>query len=571
MRRTAVAGTLAVLVGVASLLWGCARSEFRTDPGPGPDADPRMVASADGVPVTASWFEQTYIDFLVKSGANDTLLNRWAHLDFLLDSILLAGEFEASDDAASDDFKRFVKRVELEELGSRYFEVGLIDTMAAPTERQIRTAFQRSKEKAVVRHLYFTSPDEARESWKRLQAGKPFLEEARDVYGLSRVDSAAGYLGEVGYWSVDDAFAEAAWRLSPGAWSQPVRTRFGWHIILLEQRTRSPLLSESEFQTARAGISSQYRLRRRRLEGDGFVRQFMEAREVQVNAPTISALSDLIQSLDPAVGHPLASAPALQSETLAAELDEGGVLATYEWDGDREAFTAGQYAFWLESLPQREARERTAASVGRALRNELLARAADEVGLRDAEWETEVRRRVLLESAARMRRAIRTDSSEVAPERLREAYDRLRLDAGRHRARQASFRAALYPSRAEAEEAVRKGVEWTISYKNVPLQDVPGWGPWVASLPLDDVSVVGRRDDWAVIHVLERVSSPVSREQYIQRLSKELAPRIREYDLVRSLRERVDVVVDTSLFESLSFLGSRPEPSPRASEPHLPE
>ncbi len=535
---------LAACLGTAAFVGGCSGESAA-----GPDADPRVIASVDAASITVSWFEQTYIDFLVRSGANDTPVNRWAHLDFLVDSILLAREFEKTADAQSRDFRQFLRRVEREELGSRYFEVALIDTMSAPTDHQIREAFQRSKEKAIVRHLYFTSPQEAQASWERLEAGTSFLEEAQTVYGLARMDSMAGYLGAVGYYSMDDAFAEAAWELAPGTWSRPVRTRFGWHIILLEQLTTTPLLTESEYQTARPGISSQYRLRRRRREGDTFVRRFMEAREVQVNAPAISALSGLIRDLEPAVGDPSQAAPMLQSETLAAEIDEGVVLATYEWEGDRVAFTAGEYAFWLESLPQREARERTAASVGRALRNELLARAADEEGLRDAEWETEVRRRVLLESAARMRRVLWADTSGVDTTLIRQAYERLGL--AHQRLRTVTFKAALFPTQRQAEVALQSGVAWTVSLADERLEEIPEWSPWVATLPLGGTTVVGRQRDWAVIRVDGRKVVPISWERHRDELIRRFAPRIREFETVHQLRASAGVRVDTTLFLSL--------------------
>ncbi len=551
MRRVAAVFVLAVCLCAAVLAGGCSGEEQRdasgtTPAGPGPDADPRVLAVVEGEAVTVSWFEQTYIDLLVRSGGNDTAQNRWAHLDYLIDSILLADAFERTEAAESDDFQQFVRRVEREELGSRFFETGLIDTMSAPTEEQIRQAFRRSREKAVVRHLFFTSPVEAEASWKRLEAGTPFPEEARRVYGLAEIDSMAGYLGAIGYYSMDDAFAEAAWELSPGSWSRPVRTRFGWHIILLDQLVTSPLLTESQYQMARPGISSQYRLRRRRLEGDTFVRRFMEARGVEVNAAAITALSGLIQELDPAAGDPSGVTPALESETLAAEIDENVVLATYEWEGDRAAFTAGEYAFWLESLPQREARERTAASVGRALRNEVLARAAAEQGLRDAEWETEVRRRVLLESATRMRRGLRTDISNIDTLLIRQAYERLGL--ADRTLRTATFQAATFASRQEAEKALERGVTWTESYIDERLEDIPEWNPWAWTLPLGQPTVVGRTEDWAVIRVSNRNAKPVSWERHRDELTRELAPRVREFEAVRALRKDATIRVDTTLF-----------------------
>ena len=102
----------------------------------------------------------------------------------------------------------------------------------------------------------------------------------------------------------------------------------------------------------------------------------MEALDVQVNADGVQALKlalarveesapgsrATLQQLD------RASAPVLSRET---------VLATYAQAGQTYSFTAADYALWLPELPFTEATGRTAASVGRALRNEALARAGE--------------------------------------------------------------------------------------------------------------------------------------------------------------------------------------------------
>lgn len=518
------------------------------------DSDPRILAEAADVDVTVTWFEQTYIDFLIRSGSNDTPANRLAHLDHLIDSILLAEEFEERGYADEPAFEAMRRRIEREELGARYFEEAFLDTMQAPTEAQIRETFRRFKSEAVVRHLFFVSPEQARASWERLEEGATFIEEARRIYDLPELDSTAGYLGAVRYFGVDDAFAEAAWSLEPGTYSEPVRSRYGWHIVYLERMITQPLLTESEFQTRRGGMSSQFRLRRRRLEGDNFVRAFMTERNVEVNAPAIAALEALIRDLDPPPGGDpeilTPTEPSLTEADLRAEFDADVVLATYEWDGERRAFTAGDYAFWFESLPTREARERTAASVGRAMRNELLAEAGDERDLRDAEWTVDVERRVMLEAARRMRQRLRAEPAPADTSMIRQAFERLRLDE--RRSLQISFDAALFGSAEEARRAAEAGPDWTVSVRDSLLEDLPEWNPAVATAPVDSNVVVGRRSDWAVVRVLDRTRVPLTWQDHREELRERLAPFVREYLTVRELRSEADIRVDTTLFRDIT-------------------
>jgi len=518
--------------------------------GPGPDRDPRTLATVDGFDISVSWFEQTYIDFLVRSGSNDSEVARTAHLEQLIDAILLSKHFSALDRDTTRTFREEVRRIEAEELGSRFFETAFLDTMSAPTDLQLRQAYIRDQSKRVVRHLYFTSQQQADESWARLESGVPFLEEAQYVYGLAEVDSMAGFLGPVGYYSVDDAFAETAFALEPGTYSEPVRSRYGYHIILLENIIREPLLTESAFQTRRPGLSSQYRQRRRRLEGDRFVRSFMNQLNVEVNPPAIAALNDLIASIDPTPDE-LAGQVGVQMDTgWKQDIDPSTPLLTFDWDGEREAFTAGDYAFWFDALPQREARERTAASVGRALRNEALARAGEEEGLRDREWETEVDRRIRLEKARLMREELRREDVEVDTSLVRQAFDR--LGWANRRMAMISFDAITAVSPEAVQRAARATADWPIKIREASLESIPEWSPYVAGAPVDSVIFVGRRDDWAAVRVLGRERIQPSWEDDQQEIVQQLRPFVAEYELVKTLREGASVQIDRALMREIA-------------------
>ncbi len=542
--RQAPIWCLALLLFIA----GCGSG----DAGPGPDRDPRIVATVDDFGISVSWFEQTYIDFLVRSGSNDTAVARAAHLEQLIDAILLAQQFSVERRDTTEAFRETLLRIEKEELGSRFFETALLDTMTAPTDVQLRQAYIKDQSKRVVRHLYFTSLQQAQASYARLQSGVPFLEEARDVYGLADVDSMAGYLGPVGYYSVDDAFAEMAFSMEPGTWSAPVRTRYGYHIIFLENIIQEPLLTESAYLTRRSGLSSQYRQRRRRLEGDRFVQSFMSQLDVTVNAPAIGALNDLINAIDPTPEDLGGMVVSRIDDSWKRDVDPSTPLLTYEWEGEMQAFTAGDYAFWFESLPQREARERTAASVGRALRNEALARAGEEERLRDEEWEIEVDRRVRLEKARQLREALRTEEVEVDTSLIRLAFDR--LGWANRRMASLSFDAVTAVSPEALQAAVESGVDWPIQMRDVRLETIPEWSPYVATVPVDSTVFVGRRDDWAAIRILDRQQITPDWERDQADIARRLRPFVAEYELVAELREGASITINERLMEEIAAL-----------------
>ena len=499
------------------------------------------MATVDGLAMTEDDVLRSYIDYLITTGQNDTEALRQRHVEALIDAYLLGAEAErrglASDSSVQVESQRARRRY----IGARFYERSVIDTLSELTEEEVREAYTLGEEQRVVRQLYYRTAREAQQAYARLQGGRTFLEEAMDLYATQ--DSSAGSLGAVSYWQLDDAFAEAAFSTPVGTFSEVVRSRMGFHIIYVEDRIRNLMMTESEFTTRRKGVESQMRLRRRRLEGDTFIRTFMEARNVAVNRPALEALIEAIQDLG---GEALPDAQqGRQTFTLSNKreildaLGPGTPLATFEIDGEPQLFTLSDFVFWLDDLPPEEVRTRTGASLGRALRNEALARAGEAAGLDEApEVRHELDRLQRLRLADALRAQLRQLEDSTDLDRLDAIARDLELDP---RQTVADFWAITFPTREAAELALpglkrnpggaesRPGYE---TYSDAALQDVGVLAAAVRSAPLGEpvLASVGQ-DRWAVVRVANR------RTESTGSGAETLATFAAEADLIRRLRE----------------------------------
>lgn len=365
----------------------------------------RVLARVNVHSISIGDYERSYVNVLLQSGANDTPESRWAHLDRLVDDYLLHEEARRRG-LDRDSLAIGFRQLALEKaLGGRYFEQAFLQSLPPLDESAIRQAFARFKQPLIVRQLVYHSKADADAAYERLNAGRPFLEEAQDCYKTSEFDSLAGFLGQIRYFQVDDAFAESAFALAVGSYSAPVRGRHGFHIIRVEDRLSAPILTESEYQMRRAGIASLLRLRQRRLLGDRFIRAFMDSLNVQVDGGGIRALQAALNRLESRPGQAAVDVRAVDSPAVK-ELSSETVLATYHQLGQQHIFTAKDYAFWLPDLPFAEAVSRTAASMGRALRNEAFAQAGRNAGLetsRQVTSDVDAEQRRFLASAMRSR------------------------------------------------------------------------------------------------------------------------------------------------------------------------
>lgn len=528
----------------------------------------RALATVDGRDLTVGRFNQSFLEYIMATGRNDTPEERYRHLDRLVRDMILATEARKLGLDRSAEFESLVDRNRRLAVGAKYFEEAFARSMGPLTEAEVRQAYERSRQRVALRHLFFRDGDAARAAYDALRAGFDFMDLARDLYGTAPDDSLAGYLGYATYWDLDDAVAEAAYALPVGSYSEPVRSRYGWHVLRVEDRLTNPLLTEYDFMMHRAGIEGREKVRRNRLEGDRFVRELMESLDVRVDEAGARAL---VEAMNAAVVRPSGTDPGAEASQRArvriseGEIDElrdrlepETVLATLDLDGTRAEFTAGDFLRWLPELPYDEVRDRTMAAVGRALRNEVLASRGVKAGYDDAELVRESVRFAAdswlassLRAALRASRRVQPTDDEVAEAFERLGYRKLeRALADYWIVRTASVGAADSVKallEQGADPATIRGFE-EVAGADV-RSDALGY---VRRAPLDR-TVVGCSVDGScyVLRVLRRdleYTRLEDRREDIRSVLEQLLPEERMTDSLLSI---VPVSVDTTLFRSL--------------------
>lgn len=224
---------LAGLVGVAFLI-GCSQ-ETAAPPDP---LGTESVATIDGVPLQAELFNQYALGRLQKEA------------EFLSDE-----EFDALMDELIE-FRLLAQTAEMEglltdaELAAQ-LEIQRLQTLARamashflnenPTsEAELMLAYQDnidalSGPQYKARHILVDEEAQAAEIIAELDQGADFQELA-----IERSTGPSGPSGgDLGWFSADTMvppFAEAVQSMEDGSYSaEPVATRFGWHVILLEE------------------------------------------------------------------------------------------------------------------------------------------------------------------------------------------------------------------------------------------------------------------------------------------------------------------------------------------------
>jgi len=108
-------------------------------------------------------------------------------------------------------------------------------------------------EQVRARHILLETEETAREVIRELDAGSDFAELAADK-STGPSASSGGDLGWFGKGQMVPEFSDAAFALEPGTFTtEPVKTQFGWHVILVEDRKAG---EAPPFEQARQQLSS---------------------------------------------------------------------------------------------------------------------------------------------------------------------------------------------------------------------------------------------------------------------------------------------------------------------------
>ncbi|OQX87986.1 hypothetical protein B6D60_02820 [candidate division KSB1 bacterium 4484_87] len=158
------------------------------------------------------------------------------------------------------------------------------------SDAELRQGFLKSKMKIRARHLFVKTKEQADSLLSLLQKGYSFQQLSRNLFRDTTLAKSGGDLGYFSFGDMDENFEDAAYKLRVGEISRPVKTRWGYHIIRVEDKVASPILSESEFQAQKHRIERVIRERKETALANEYVRNLMKDKHVIVKADAVNFL-----------------------------------------------------------------------------------------------------------------------------------------------------------------------------------------------------------------------------------------------------------------------------------------
>ena len=255
------------------------------------------VARVGEATISVSSFRSQYVDYLLTTGLQDNSRNRSQFLNTLVAAKQIV--LEAIDDGIRETnaFHSAKEKISKKLLVESFLKESVYDALEI-TEEDARDYYFRSQTTLTARHLYTRTVEEANQIYSRLMAGASFEELASELFDDPKLSETGGMLGTFSVDEMDPAFENMAYSLEIGEISEPVRTRTGYSIIQVLDRSEKPLVTEVEYAQKRDNMFQYARYRMMNEARETFQDDLLGELSVSFDSAGITRLLDQILGAD---------------------------------------------------------------------------------------------------------------------------------------------------------------------------------------------------------------------------------------------------------------------------------
>jgi peptidyl-prolyl cis-trans isomerase C len=226
--------------------------------GPGAAQD-KPVATVNGRAITESEITLAEAEIGSDLGSLPLATRRRVLVEFLIETQLMAeaaakatsGRGETFDQGADQRLQYWHRKA----LRDRFFDTQIKSSVRAIDARRAfqAQAGQSSGEALRARHILLDTEEQAKSVHEEIVHGADFAVMARKYSKDAASRDVGGALGTFTRGQMVPQFEDAAFQLSRGEMSQPVRSQFGWHIIRVDERVQK---ERPSFESVRRQITA---------------------------------------------------------------------------------------------------------------------------------------------------------------------------------------------------------------------------------------------------------------------------------------------------------------------------
>lgn len=173
-------------------------------------------------------------------------------LEFVIEMRLFADAADGANLTSGPDFEKRLDYWKTRAKRDTYYETSIKGSISDALVRGIyddKVKMIPPEDEVDARHILVESEDKAKEVYEKVGKGEDFTKLAGDYSTDPGSKADGGKLGYFGKGQMVKEFEDAAFALKKGEVSKPVKSKFGWHIIKIEDRRTKPLPAFEEVKS----------------------------------------------------------------------------------------------------------------------------------------------------------------------------------------------------------------------------------------------------------------------------------------------------------------------------------
>ena len=246
------------------------------------------IVRVNKLKISDTLFKSKYKQFLNDNYLADNMLNRYALMNSLIDSLLILNHAEEIGLYKNRSVVKDEKDAYDQLLLNEFFE-SVITIEKDIDEEELRKFFIWKNTTFRIRHLFAHNINQMDSIVARLKSGDKWMSIANDIFQDPRLRENGGELGWVNLGDLEPVFELRAFLLEPNQISEPIKTKSGYSLVQMMDKRKNGFLLEKDFELEKIGLSSLIKHYRRQI----YLQKYMERKEKELG---ISFNDNSIQS-----------------------------------------------------------------------------------------------------------------------------------------------------------------------------------------------------------------------------------------------------------------------------------
>lgn len=273
-------------------LAGCSKKENTSQK----ITDKTVLATVDNKDITVHDFKISYELFPYMLRPKGGFASKKGQLDHIIQRILFAREAEKEGLASDPKVQKYIEYYRKQAAVKELYRKEIYDKVSVSKE-EVRQAYQKSLVKYHVRHLYAKTYKEAKAMLDRLENGEDWDTIARETFRDKKLAKNGGDLGWVSWGDMDENLENAMYHLKPDEISEPIRSKWGYHILEVLNIRKEVIPTEYDFQMHKKDFIHKIRLRKEQKLAAKYVKKIMVPKQVVLKGKAFYYLNNQFKQI----------------------------------------------------------------------------------------------------------------------------------------------------------------------------------------------------------------------------------------------------------------------------------